>query len=145
MSNKQLGKIPTLLFISVPALIANSCNAEHQVDDLNHKGKTDQQINATIDQYLQEQMQKRHIPGMALAVVQNGELIYAKGYGLADVENNVPITTESVFLLASITKQFTASAIMMLIEEKKFLSMILYINSFLRHPATGKILPFDTC
>ena len=64
-------------------------------------------------------MEKRQIPGLALAVVKNGKLIKAKGYGLANVELDVSVTPDSVFELASVTKQFTATAIMMLVEEGK--------------------------
>ena len=72
-----------------------------------------------VDDYIKAEMKKRQIPGLALAVVKNGKLIKAKGYGLANVELNVPVTPDSVFDLASITKQFTATAIMMLVEEGK--------------------------
>ncbi|MCH8151907.1 MAG: beta-lactamase family protein [Planctomycetes bacterium] len=72
-----------------------------------------------VDDYITSEMKNRHIPGLALAVVKNGEVIKAKGYGLANVELNVPVTPDSVFDLASITKSFTATAIMMLVEEGK--------------------------
>lgn len=64
-------------------------------------------------------MDKHQIPGVALAVVKNGQVIKAQGYGLANLELNVPVTPESVFELASVTKSFTATAIMMLVEEGK--------------------------
>ncbi len=53
-------------------------------------------------------------PGAAVAVVKDGELIHAKGYGRANVEWNIPNTPDTVFRLASVTKQFTATAIIML-------------------------------
>src|SRR5262245_1044709 len=72
-----------------------------------------------VDDYIKTQMQRRQIPGLALAVVRDGKIIKTKGYGLADVENEVRVTPDSVFELASITKQFTATAIMLLVEEGK--------------------------
>ena len=72
-----------------------------------------------IDDYVQAQLQKQHVPGLALEVVQNGKVVKAKGYGLADVERTVPVTTETVFEIGSITKQFTATAIMMLVDQGK--------------------------
>lgn len=57
------------------------------------------------------------MPGGAIAVIQNGEIIFQNGYGLADVDNGAPITTETVFHLGSVGKQFTAMGIMMLKEQ----------------------------
>jgi CubicO group peptidase (beta-lactamase class C family) len=62
-------------------------------------------------------MQKRRIPGLALAVVKNGVVVKTHGYGIANLETDTPVTPETVFELASITKQFTAAAIMLLVED----------------------------
>lgn len=72
-----------------------------------------------IDAYIMTQMQKRHVPGVSLAVIRDGRLIKARAYGLANVELNVPVTIDTVFEIGSITKQFTASAIMLLVQEGK--------------------------
>lgn len=72
-----------------------------------------------VDEYVEAEMKKRQIPGLALAVVKNGEIIKTKGYGLASVELNVRVAADSVFALASVTKQFTAAAIMILVEQGK--------------------------
>ena len=64
-------------------------------------------------------MQKRHFPGVSIAVVRDGQVVCSKGYGLANVELSVPATEKTVYQLASVTKTFTAAAIMMLIEEGK--------------------------
>ena len=64
-------------------------------------------------------MQKHHIPGVSIAIVQDGKVVLAKGYGLANVELSVPATEHTVYQLASVTKTFTATAIMMLVEEGK--------------------------
>lgn len=72
-----------------------------------------------VDDYLQDQMQKLKIPGLSLAVVKNGKRVKEKGYGLASVELTVPATANTVYALASVTKIFTATAIMMLTEEEK--------------------------
>jgi CubicO group peptidase (beta-lactamase class C family) len=70
-----------------------------------------------IDDYVKQQMQQQHIPGLSLAVVKDGKLIKAKGYGLANVELDVPATKDTVYNIASIGKQFTATAVMMLVED----------------------------
>ena len=58
-------------------------------------------------------------PGAAVIVTENGKTVYAAGRGLADVERKVAITPETHFRLGSITKQFTAAAIMKLVEQGK--------------------------
>ena len=72
-----------------------------------------------VDDYVKAQMNKQHIPGLALAVVKIGRLEKSAGYGLANVELNVPVRPDTVFQIQSITKTFTASAVMLLVEEGK--------------------------
>jgi CubicO group peptidase (beta-lactamase class C family) len=72
-----------------------------------------------IDDYVQNQMREQRIPGLSLAVVQNDRLVKAKGYGLANIELNVPVAPESVFQSGSVGKQFTAAAVMLLVEAGK--------------------------
>lgn len=73
-------------------------------------------IDRRIDAYVRAQMARRQIPGLALVVVRDGITVFMKGYGIADVENSVPVTAETVFDISSITKTFTAAAIMRLAE-----------------------------
>jgi len=70
-----------------------------------------------VDNYIQTQMKRQHIPGLALAVVKQGEVEKAAAYGLANVELNVPMRTDTVFQIQSVTKTFTASAVMLLVQE----------------------------
>src|SRR5258706_1135425 len=72
-----------------------------------------------INQFIEAQMRKQQIPGLSLAVVKERQLLLTHGYGLADVELNVAATPETVYQIQSITKSFTASAIMMLRREGK--------------------------
>ena len=53
-------------------------------------------------------------PGGALAIIKDGSIIYKHGYGLANLDDNIPITPESVFYIASVSKQFTAACIVLL-------------------------------
>lgn len=58
-------------------------------------------------------------PGAALAIIKNGKLLYTKSYGLSDLEANAKVTDQSNFRLASVSKQFTAAAILQLIQKNK--------------------------
>ena len=62
---------------------------------------------------------KPNTPGCALGIIKDGELIYTKGYGVANLEYEIPITENSVFRIASISKQFTAACIILLAEQGK--------------------------
>ncbi len=72
-----------------------------------------------IDEYVKNEMQRRNIPGLSLAVVKEGKIIKAKGYGMANVELNVPVTTETIFKIGSVSKPIIAMGIMLLVEEGK--------------------------
>jgi CubicO group peptidase (beta-lactamase class C family) len=65
------------------------------------------------------EMDKQKIPGLALLVARKGIIIRAEGYGFANVELNVPVKPETIFQSGSVGKQFTATAVMMLVEEGK--------------------------
>ena len=56
-------------------------------------------------------------PGMAIAVVKDDEVVFTKGFGLADVENETPVTPETIFAIGSATKAFTATLIGMLVDD----------------------------
>jgi CubicO group peptidase (beta-lactamase class C family) len=58
-------------------------------------------------------------PGCALAAIKDGQIVYRRGYGMADLDHDIPINSQSVFHVASISKQFTAAAIILLAQEGK--------------------------
>lgn len=72
-----------------------------------------------IDGYVQAQLQRQHIPGMSVAVTRNGIAVWQKGYGMANLATGATVTPDTVFRIASVTKQFTASAIMLLVQDGK--------------------------
>src|SRR5437870_8391819 len=76
-------------------------------------------ITSKVDDYIKAEMQRQHIPGLSLAVLKDGQIILAKGYGFANVEHHVSVKPETIFQSGSMGKQFTATAVMMLVEERK--------------------------
>ena len=73
----------------------------------------------SIDVFVQQEMQKRKIPGLQLAIVQNGKIIKTGNYGLANVQDSIPVSNKTVFSINSITKAFTGVAILQLVEAGK--------------------------
>ena len=71
------------------------------------------------DEVVRAQMREQKIPGVSLAVIRDGKIIKATGYGLANVELNVPVTPQSAFHTESVGKTFTAVGMMILVEEGK--------------------------
>jgi CubicO group peptidase (beta-lactamase class C family) len=72
-----------------------------------------------IDDVVAKTMQAQKVPGVSLAVVKDGQVLVAKGYGFADVATSTKATEQTVYQLASVTKQFTAAAVLMLVDEGK--------------------------
>ncbi|MGH9949654.1 MAG: serine hydrolase [Pyrinomonadaceae bacterium] len=68
------------------------------------------------DVAISEEMTKRHVAGASVAVIRNGRIVLAKGYGSANIEQSVPTTPNTRYQIGSTTKPFTATAIMMLVE-----------------------------
>ncbi|MGN7385368.1 serine hydrolase domain-containing protein [Sporosarcina sp. SAFN-015] len=69
--------------------------------------------------FIEEMMKAEHIPGVAVAISENGKTIYQKGFGTKDLEANEAVTPDTIFGIASVTKSFIALAIMKLAEEGK--------------------------
>jgi CubicO group peptidase (beta-lactamase class C family) len=69
--------------------------------------------------FVRSEMQKQHIPGLTLLVSKNGKPIRTEGYGVSNLELNVPAKPETIFQSGSVGKQFTATAVMMLVDARK--------------------------
>ena len=98
-----------IILISIPALLSiavYSCRNEN--DSANPK------VDALFEQY-----NTKTGPGCALAVIENDKVVYKKGYGLANLEYDIPITTSTVFDIASVSKQFAGLAISTLVQDGK--------------------------
>jgi CubicO group peptidase (beta-lactamase class C family) len=82
------------------------------------KAADDQPESKKVDEIFAD-LTKPGSPGCALAATRNGKLLYAKGYGLANIEEEVPITPQTVFDIGSTSKQFTAASILLLQKQGK--------------------------
>jgi CubicO group peptidase (beta-lactamase class C family) len=99
---------------------------------LQQQGLTDRaEVETFLDELFGRQMEEHHIAGAVVAVVKDGELFFAKGYGYADLEEGIPIDPEqTLFRIGSVTKLFTWTAVMQLVEQGK-LDLEADINSYL--------------
>ncbi len=69
------------------------------------------------DDFIRSEMKRQNIPGLSLVVVKDGKIVKAAGYGLADRQLNVAVTPDTVFKIGSVSKQFIATGIMLLVQE----------------------------
>src|SRR5438105_8741327 len=73
---------------------------------------------ADLELLIAEAMDEWKVPGLAIAVVQNGEVALVRAYGFRDVEAGLKVTTDTQFLIGSITKSFTATGLALLMDER---------------------------
>src|SRR5436309_1006121 len=94
-------------FVIGIALLVVAANAFAQLSD------------AVIDKDVRDTIEAWHVPGLAIAVVQNDKVIFLKGYGIKETGKTQPVTADTLFEIGSTTKAFTATAMGMLADEKK--------------------------
>jgi D-alanyl-D-alanine carboxypeptidase len=90
----------------------------------------------SVDELVTNEMAKLSIPGLALTVIQHGQQTKTAAYGFANLEWDIPTTTNTVFEIGSVTKQFTAACILLLAEEGK-LSLDDKISRYLKNTPTN--------
>ena len=81
-------------------------------------GRDDDKLHEKVDQIFAE-WDKPDSPGCALAVIKNGRIVYMRGYGMAKLDSEVPITPATVFDIGSMSKQFTAASVVLLAKNGK--------------------------
>jgi len=91
---------PTTLALVCIALLAPSRGQQ---------GASEPSLDRLVDPLMYDVLEKRHIPGAAVAVMRDGALVLAKGYGYANLEHDVPVEPETIFQSGSTGKQFTAT------------------------------------
>ncbi len=72
-----------------------------------------------VDQIIRSWMAEKQIPGVALIVLKNGKILKSTNFGYADLAKGTPVSDSTVFEIASMTKQFTAAAVLLLVEDRK--------------------------
>jgi CubicO group peptidase (beta-lactamase class C family) len=72
-----------------------------------------------VSDFVNAYLKRKQVPGCALMIRHNGKVVLAAGYGFANLEHKVPVTPQTVFQSGSVGKQFTAMAVMLLVEEQK--------------------------
>src|SRR5947208_6558265 len=101
------------------------------------------QTNEKVVDELFHDFDQAEAPGAAVMVIKEGKPLFTKGYGLADLEKKIPCTTNTNFRLASVTKQFTAMAVLILAEEGQ-LSLEDHLPKFFpEFPAYSKTISLD--
>ena len=109
-------------FFAVPALftfaVLVACGSP-PADSPAHYGRADEPLAGQIYELAQNALRDHPAPGISIGVQRGGEVVFAGGFGYADLENEVPATADTVYRIGSVTKQFTAAAAMLLVEEGK--------------------------
>ena len=95
-----------------------------------------------LDEAIEQQMRAAKIPGAAVAVVKDGEIVFAKGYGYADPVTMQPVTPDTLFTIASVSKTVTGTALMELYEQGQF-DLDEDINRYLPFSVGNAMYPED--
>jgi CubicO group peptidase (beta-lactamase class C family) len=125
--------LTNLLTITGPAVASESSVASDRGVSVGQaQGPTDPaELETFLDELIGKEMEEMHIPGAAIAVVKDGKLFFAKGYGYADLEKGIPVDPEeTMFAIGSVGKVFTWTAVMQLVEQGK-LDLETDINTYL--------------
>jgi CubicO group peptidase (beta-lactamase class C family) len=83
------------------------------------RAQTVDRYQRTLQPWIEQLLQREHRPGLAIAVVEGNRVVYAHGFGVKRLGKDDPITTRSLFHMASITKTFVATSLMQLVEKER--------------------------
>lgn len=85
-----------------------------------HPAKDDYEaVKKYLTEFIQKKMDKKQVPGVSIALVDDQTVVWAQGFGFADKANKIPATAETIYRIGSISKPVTASGIMKLVEDKQ--------------------------
>ncbi|UCE41892.1 MAG: beta-lactamase family protein [Candidatus Aminicenantes bacterium] len=119
--NKILYKniIRFLTILTAGALVVSCGYKSESSSEEILKGETGAQLDAKLTPFIEEVMQAYDLPGFAIGIVKDNEVVYSRGFGYKNIETKDPVTTTTLFHMASISKPFVATAIMQLVEQGK--------------------------
>ena len=109
----RLKTLAASLLLSTAAIVASPLTAAAQ------ESAPDARLAAAVDAVAAKALADKATPGFSVAVLRRGQVLMARGYGSADLEHQVPVKADTVFRIGSITKEFTAAAILKLAEQRK--------------------------
>jgi len=118
-----------LLFTSC-AKEATTSIVEMPVEQAVAKNRNNSPAVQEYQSYIQEEMAKQHLPALSVLIFEEDEVLYESCFGKASIQENKALQKEDVFLLASVSKVITATALLQLFEQNKF-SLDDYINDYL--------------
>ena len=105
-------------------------------------GAADQRL-APLDRLMISFMAEHEVPGAALAVSREGCLVYARGFGCADLESRRPVEPDALFRIASISKPITSAAVMKLVQEERFTLDARVVELLRDHPKLERLAVAD--
>src|SRR3954466_13241278 len=109
------GLVCLVLLLASPTFAADYWQADQQIPIT---GTADPKL-AAFDKLMTDFLREHQVPGASLAVARNGKIVYARGFGYADVAKKQSVEPDSLFRIASVSKSFTSAAIMQLVAQGK--------------------------
>ncbi|UCE39919.1 MAG: serine hydrolase [Candidatus Aminicenantes bacterium] len=97
-------------FLIILSFLFTPLSANKKTPEANLKG---------LDKFITERMEEWKVPGLAISIVQDGRLVYSKGFGFRNIEKNLSVTPQTLFAIGSCTKAFTAVTMGILVDEGK--------------------------
>ena len=126
----RMGSLLTILFIIFSVLALIACSPQQNKVD-SYIGLSIPQ--ETLDEYIQVRMDELNIPGLSLAIVNDGEVVYKNSYGYANIDEGIPVTDQTIFEGGSISKPVFAFFVMTFVEEGK-LDLDKPLHEYYPHP-----------
>lgn len=128
-------RLPLLLIASLCFGCSSKSDEPAQVD-------AGAEVPLSLDDLVKQQMDLAHLPSVAAAVIKGGKVVFTKAWGTADLEKNVPATVDSIYVLGSVSKTMTGTAVMTLVEKGK-LDLDADVSEYVGFPVRNPKFPDD--